>query len=119
MNVQGTVGLLTVGVESHAVGVVHVGAQVSSAEVDVGPAVTVSISQAGATLGELASLRDQDPAAFEVKLTAMSNRAREAALGASGDQARALNDLADRLAAAQRSGDLAVLTSLTGAAAST
>lgn len=86
------------------------GAVVGTASTDeMGPAVLVNISDRGALLSELSTLKSSDPEAFAATLTAMSDQARAAAKGATGSEATSLNKMADALASVAKSGDLSAL----------
>lgn len=109
MNIQATTTNLAIGALSSVSGVSR-GASAGGASADgIGPAATASISDRGTFLAELSQLKRSDPEAFTAKLTEMSEQARTAAKGATGDDAKALNRTADNLAEVAKSGDLSAL----------
>lgn len=109
MNIQATTSVPSIGALTSAA-TAHRAAVVGSTSTDeIGPAVMVNISDRGALLSELSTLKSSDPAAFTATLTAMSDQARAAAKGATGDEATSLNKMADALASVAKSGDLSAL----------
>lgn len=116
MNIQATTSVPSIGALTSAT-TAHRAAVVGSTSTDeIGPAVMVNISDRGALLSELSTLKSSDPAAFTATLTAMSDQARAAAKGATGDEATSLNKMADALASVAKSGDLSALEPTTASA---
>ena len=75
----------------------------------IGPATVTRISKQGDLLSRLRDLQDSDPEQFQATMKEMAGKLRAEAKESSGDKAKALNDLADKVTEAAETGDLSVL----------
>ena len=78
-------------------------------------AAVTRISPQAELLGKLSALKASDPAQFTATLTKMADEVRTKAKTASTTDAAHLNDFADKLTAAAKSGDLSALQADAGA----
>jgi hypothetical protein len=85
------------------------GSTTGATDVD-GPSVSVNVSRPGQLLGELSLLAQSDPTKFKSVTASISQQLESAASSASGPEAAALANMANRFAAASQSGNAADLT---------
>jgi hypothetical protein len=82
----------------------------ASTDADALPVASQStISPEGGLFGELASLAHSDPAQFKKVAEEVSQKLKDAASQATGDQAKFLSKMADRFGQAAQTGDMSAL----------
>ena len=76
---------------------------------EIGPAARARVSDMASFMAELSALKDSDPEAFKAKLNDLSSQAREAAYRTSGEPAKRLSRMADKLTEVAQSGEVSAL----------
>jgi hypothetical protein len=108
VNTLGTTSV--VGGASTAADVSDASSTIASADLDaLGVASQSSISPEGGLFGELASLSQSDPSKFKKVATEISQKLKDAATQATGDQAKFLTKMAGKFDQAAQTGDMSVL----------